>query len=101
MASRLDLHNKLVDILGTKNVYHQPPENTKMEYPAIKYSLSKIESRYGDNVKYSMFNRYDVIVIDRKSDNEAIRKILTLPHSSYDRRYKSDGLYHDVIILYF
>lgn len=101
MASRLELQSKLEDILGVKHVYYQPPENLKMEYPAIRYSLSKIESRYANNAKYSNLNCYDVIVIDKLPDNEAIQKILQLPYSSFDRHYISDNLNHDIITLYF
>lgn len=101
MASRLELQSKLEELLGNRNVYYQPPENLKMEYPAIRYSLSKIESRHADNAKYSNFNRYDIIVIDKRPDNDVIQKILELPYSSYDRHYASNNMNHDVIILYF
>ena len=63
MATRLDLHNKLKELLGLPNVYYQSPENTKMEYPAIRYSLSKISSRYADNINYSNLTRYEIIMI--------------------------------------
>lgn len=101
MADRLDLHRTLVKIFNSNHVYYQPSENLKLEYPAIKYSIGKIESRYANDAKYSKFNRYDVIVIDRKPDNEVIQKILELPYSSFDRHYVSDNLNHDSIILYF
>ena len=101
MASRLELQSELEKLLGNRNVYYQPPDNLKMEYPAIRYSLSKIESRHADNAKYSNFNRYDIIVIDKRPDNDVIRKILELPYSSYDRHYTSNNMNHDVIILYF
>ena len=38
--TRLTLQTKLEDLLGSKHVYYQPPENLKMEYPAIRYSKS-------------------------------------------------------------
>lgn len=101
MASRLDLQTKLEELLGSRNVYYQPPESLKMEYPAIRYSKSKIESRYADDARYSSFTRYEIIVIDRKPDNPIIQKILDLPLSSYDRHYAADNLNHDVINLYF
>ena len=101
MASRLELQSKLEELLGNRNVYYQPPEDLKMEYPAIRYSLSTIQSRYADNAKYSNFNRYDVIVIDKRPDNKVIQKILELPLSSFDRHYVSNNLNHDSIILYF
>lgn len=101
MASRLDLQSKLEGLLRSRNVYYQPPESLKMEYPCIRYSKSIISSRHADDVKYSNFTRYELIVIDRKPDNEVIDKILELRHSSYDRHYVSNNLHHDVINLYF
>ena len=101
MASRLDLQNKLEALLGNRNVYYQPPESLKMKYPAIRYDKSTISSRHADNMKYSNFDRYEVIVIDNNPDNPVIDKILELPHSTHDRRYTSNNLYHDVINLYF
>lgn len=101
MASRLKLQSKLEELLGTRNVYYQPPESLKMEYPGIRYSKSEISSRYADGIKYSNFTRYEIIVIDRRPDNSVIQKILELPLSSFDRHYVSDNLNHDSIILYF
>lgn len=101
MASRIDLQNKLVELLGNNNVYYQPPENLKMEYPCIRYSKNKIRSNHANNAKYSNFNSYQIIVIDPRPDNPVIQKILNLPFSEYDRNYVSNNLNHDVIILYF
>lgn len=101
MASRLDLQNKLEELLGNRNVYYQPPESLKMKYPAIRYSKSTISSKHADNMKYSNFTLYEIIVIDNDPDNAVIDKILALPHSSHDRHYTSNNLHHDVINLYF
>ena len=101
MASRLDLQNKLEELLGNRNVYYQPPESLKMKYPAIRYDKSTINSKHADNMKYSNFTRYEIIVIDNDPDNVVIDKILALPHSSYDRHYTSNNLHHDAINLYF
>ena len=101
MASRLDLQTKLEELLGSRNVYYQPPESLKMEYPAIRYSKSRLESRYANGIKYSKNTCYEVIVIDKNPDNEVIQKILELPYSSFERHYVSDNLNHDVINLYF
>ena len=40
MRTRLDLDDTLREIMGDKgSVYFQPPENLKMKYPCIRYSL--------------------------------------------------------------
>lgn len=101
MDRRLELQTKLEGLLGSKNVYYQPPESLKMGYPAIRYSKSKISSNHADNAKYSKFTRYEIIVIDNRPDNKVIQKILELPYSSFDRHYISDNLNHDVIELYY
>ena len=44
MKTRLELQNKLEELLGFRHVYYQPPESVKMEYPAIRYSKSMIRS---------------------------------------------------------
>ena len=101
MATRFELQSKLEELLGNENVYYKPPESKKMEYPAIRYSKSKIESRNADNKKYSKLNRYELVVIDRKPDNEVIDKLLELPYCSHVQSYPSDNLQHDVFTLYF
>lgn len=101
MASRLELHTKLKELLGSENVYYQAPESKKMEYPAIVYSKKNIKSTFANDAKYSMQKCYEILVIDRKPDNEVIDKILSLPLSSFDRHYKADNLNHDVFTLYY
>lgn len=101
VASRLDLQTKLEELLGSKNVYYQCPESLKIQYPAILYFKSKIETKKANDSTYLKATRYEVIVIDRKTDNPVIDKLLELPYCSYDRNYKSDNLNHDVLTLYY
>ena len=101
MRSRTSLHSMLVEAFGSNRVYYQTPENFKMEYPALRYSKSDIISRNADDIKYSAYTRYEIIIIDKKPDNISLNKILSMPLSSYDRHYVSDGLHHDVITLYY
>lgn len=101
MASRLELQTLLEELLGSGNVYYQPPESVKMEYPAIVYSKSNIRSTFANDAAYSLLRRYEITVIDRKPDNKVIDKLLRLPYCSYDRPYVSDNLNHDVLTLYY
>lgn len=99
--TRLTLQTKLEDLLGSKHVYYQPPENLKMEYPAIRYSKSDEEDIYANNIKYLSMSVYDLIVIDKKPDNPVIKKLLELPYSEFDRHYVADGLNHDIIRIFY
>jgi len=101
MATRLELQSKLEELLGSRNVYYKPPETLKMKYPCIRYEKSDIRSHHADNMNYALFDCYDITVIDQNPDNEVIRKLLTLPRSSFDRHYISDNLNHDIIKLYY
>ena len=100
MADRLELHSVFQELLGSSNVYYQPPESIKMQYDAIRYSKKTIDSKYANDRKYSMTDCYEVIVISRLPDNPVIKKLLSLPYCSYDRHYISDNLHHDVLTIY-
>ena len=52
MRDRIGLHEILCETLGSKNVYFQPPESVKMNYPAIVYSRSDIENDHANNQVY-------------------------------------------------
>jgi len=99
--TRLTLQTKLEDLLGSNHVYYQPPENLKMEYPAIRYSKSDEEDIYANNIKYLSMSVYDLVVIDKKPDNPVIKKLLELPYSEFDRHYVADGLNHDIIRIFY
>lgn len=96
-----DLQKLLEELFNSKHVYYQPPENLKMEYPAIRYSMDNIDSEYANNHKYIGFKSYNIIVISKKPDDPVIQKILDLPMTSYDRHYVYDGLNHDLIKIYY
>ena len=100
MADGLELHSIFQELLGSSNVYYQPPESIKMQYDAIRYSKKTIDSKYANDRKYSMTDCYEVIVISRLPDNPVIKKLLSLPYCSYDRHYIADNLHHDVLTIY-
>lgn len=101
MASRIELHEKLCELLGSRNVYYQPPESLKMEYDAIRYSLDDMFTKLANGKRYVSKKRYNVIVISRLPDPEVVDKILELPYSSLGRPYAADNLNHYPITLYY
>lgn len=100
-SQRLNLDKILREILGTSNVYFQPPETVKMKYPAIVYSRDDIENDHADNGVYMQSTVYQVVVIDRDPDSEIVTKVSKLPKCTFDRHYAADNLNHDVFTLYF
>ena len=99
MASRLQLHEKLKTV--STNVYFQPPSTDEMEYPCIRYTLSKEDVKYADNVKYMNTERYQVTLIDEDPDSELVAKLKAFPLCQFDRFYPADDLNHWVFNLYF
>ena len=101
MEKRIMLQNLLEKILGNRQVYFQPPESVSMSYPAIKYSRSNMNIKHADDSIYLQRVRYEIIVIDRKPNNQIVEELVKLPYCSYDRGYKANNLNHDVLTLYY
>lgn len=101
MASRLELQSKFEDVLGSRNVYFQPPSSVRMQYPAIVYSRKDIEGRFANDKIYRKLPCYEAILIDKNPDSEFIDKILDLPYCSFDRHYEADNLNHDVFTIFY
>ncbi len=101
MSRRTELNRLLCDILGSKNVYFQPPESLKLKYPAIVYSLDGMDNISADNLKYRSYKRYSVTLIDKDPDTEIPDKINSLPLCSFERHFRSDNLNHYIFNLYF
>lgn len=101
MAQRLDLQSLLVGILGSDNVYFQPPPNIKMKYPCIIYTRDNMDIIYANNRPYKNKKRYQVIAVDVNPDSNIHDKLAALPLCSYERFYSADNLNHDVFNLYF
>ena len=100
MRTRLKLDTILRDILGTGNVYFQPNENVKMQYPCIRYSLYDIQNGHGDNLPYLQETAYQLTLIDPNPDNNYVEKIANLPRCSMDRYYTAENLNHYVFTIY-
>ena len=101
MASRLKLHEELCELLGSRNVYFQPPASVRMRYPAIVYSRNRIDNVHADNEVYNQNYSYSLIVIDEDPDSEIVFKVSKLPRCSFDRHYVADNLNHDSFTLYY
>ena len=102
MASRLELHEELCTILGSRNVYFQAPSSVIMKYDAIRYELSGKDIKHADGRIYKMVNKYDGVVITRDPDTTLPDKILShFEMCSFGRPYTSDNLNHYPFTLYY
>lgn len=95
MGSRLNLQTKLENLLGTRNVYFQPPPNLKMNYPCIVYERARFNTDFADNNPYKIDKVYYVTYIDINPDSDMPEKIAKLPMCAFQRHYVQDNKYYD------
>ena len=102
MARRLQLHEELCKILGTRNVYFQPPESVKLKYDCIVYSVNNREDLRADDIHYRNLVRYEVILMYRDPDSELPEALLNcFTRISHQRHFTSDNVHHDVYTLFY
>lgn len=102
MASRLELHEIFCALLGTRNVYYDPPESVKMQYDAIRYNLVDKDIKHADNKAYLVNNQYDGVIITRDPDTTLPDVFLkTFEMCSFGRSYTKDNLHHYPFTIYY
>lgn len=99
--TRASLHEILVAILGSENVYFAPPSNIQMKHPCIIYHLASLGGDYADNRIYLGKRRWTLTVITKDPDSKIPNELQELPYCSYDRQYRAEGLYHHSLTLYY
>ena len=96
MNRRIQLHQILVDLLGSTNVYFQPPSTVQMKFPCIIYSRDARDEKFADNILYLGKDRYSISVVDKNPDSDIPDKVGALPLTSFSQHYVVDNLNHDV-----
>lgn len=101
-SRRIELHQELKTLLGSNNVYFQPPESIAMQYPAIIYERSDIKNVHADDSVYTSTCVYRIIVVDYDPTSEIVDRLSKkYPKIKYIRHYVSEKLNHDVFSLYY
>ena len=98
---RLQLQTSLETLLGSDDVYFQPPQSVRMQYPAIVYKKDNLDTKFADNAPYSLTWRYEVTVISRSPETDIPDKIALLPLCVLVSTFVADNLNHYVFSLYF
>lgn len=101
MDRRLELHQILTDVLGSKNVYFQPPASVHLKYPCIIYQYETGDTQFADDLPYIFVRKYQIQVIDPNPDTEIPDKIAQLPRCLNDRNYTADNLNHYTFNIYY
>jgi hypothetical protein len=101
MGARTDLQDILEIILGSHNVYFQPPSTVQMVYPCIVYSRYMGDTKFASDKPYFHAVQYQVILIGKDPDSSILGFIAMLPTCVFVRHYTADNLNHDVYNLYY
>lgn len=101
IGPRLELHSLLKELLGSENVYFQPPSNIRMHFPCIVYKLENISNNFADNNVYLKDHSYKITYITKDPDDEMIDKLSSLPQTRFQNHYYVDGLNHYAYIKYY
>lgn len=101
MGTRVQLQALLENLIGSSNVYFQPPETVKLVYPCIIYSRDAEETLFADDQPYTRAIGYKVMVIDKNPDSDIPRKVAVLPMCRFLTHYTKENLNHDVYNLYY
>lgn len=98
---RLELHEMLCELLGSRQAYYNPPASVRMRYPAIVYSASRLDNTFANNGVYTQARGYEITVIDEIPDSEISEKVSKLSGCRFNKHFVSEDLHHDVYTLYY
>ncbi len=101
MDRRLDLQSLLEALLGSGNVYFQPPPNVTLQFPAIVYKRDNARTLFADDNPYAVHRRYLVTLVSANPDDPTWEKLAALPLCLHERGFAANNLNHDVFNLYF
>lgn len=96
MKNRTDLQAFLEELLGSKEVYFQPPMSLKMKYPCFRYSLENIPAAYANDNPYKTNERYLVMYITKNPDPALLTSITETKGFAFERYYAAENLHHYV-----
>jgi len=102
MGSRLELHEELVEVLGSRNVYFQPPESVKLQYPCIVYRQGSGKAFRANDRLYNHVKSYELTYVTTDPDTDVPFKLLSkFQLIDFNRFYVADNLNHYSLTLYF
>ena len=102
MASRLNLHEELCEILDSRNAYFQPPQSLSMKYPCIRYSFGEPNQIYANDMNYNCTRRYEGVVIDRDPESGIPAKMVAhFSRCRLGKPYVAENLNHFPFTLYY
>lgn len=89
------------ELLGSRNVYYNPPESVRMSYDAIRFKRRNINNKFAsDTVYVQLPPTFEVVVITRDPDASIIEKVSKLPRCRFVTSYTTDNLHHNIFTIH-
>jgi len=96
MNKRLKVHEFLTQTINCSHVYYQPPENIKMVYPAIVYTLIDISNYCSGGGIYLQLETYKITLITKEVDSDLFNTMIAQLSLKFQTPFVSDNLHHYV-----
>lgn len=99
-----DVRDKLYLVNNTQNVYYDPPDSIRMEYPCFRFENNNYDVTHADNKAYIKKPRWTVTYITRDVEEIEIvtdQMLNIFMYCNFDTSFRSDNLEHAVFNLYF
>lgn len=94
-TTRIKLQQDLEEILGSRNVYFQPPSTITLKYPCIIYACEDLNELHANDQSYINRQRYTVTLLTKDPlPDELLTKLKNMPYSAFDRHYAADNIHH-------
>lgn len=99
--SRVDLGTLLRETTEVENVYFQPENGFKLQYPCIVYNRDGSNTQHANNHPYAIRKRYLITAIFRDPDSPIPDRIEWLPEVSLQQVFTRSNLYHYIYNILF
>ena len=99
--TRIELQEKFEELLGSRNVYFQPPESIKLKFPCIIYNLSSMQNNNADDMPYIKNKRWFVTIVDKDPESDIYERMIDeFQMCTLDRTGVVDNLNHWYLTLF-
>lgn len=96
-----ELQATFEELLGSRNVYYNPPESVEMHYDAIVFSRGVINNTFASDAVYVQLpSTFEVTTITHDPDAPIIEKVSLMPGCRFVTSYVADNLYHNRFTLH-
>ena len=83
------------------NVYFQPPEGFKLQYPCIVFHKKTVENIHANGKVYGQKFLFEVTVMDKDPDGDLAQTISKWSKTKQIGHNRYDNIYHDIFNIYY